>query len=500
MSDRTGKIMIAPRWIVLCLTIACATAAALLFRNNSQFVQQVRERIGWLHSSETQYQTDLLADAFKSRADPEKPYQRARKGELQFNKQIAPIVYEKCARCHNAGGIAPFQLTSFGEVKKRARRIQQVVSRRLMPPWMPDRCSPEFVGDLSLTNQQKGMLEQWLAEGCREGDRTNSPLPPQPLPEWANGPPDAVLQPGEAYKVPAEGPDIYQCFVIPTSYKEDRYVRLADVAPGNLRAVHHILLFVDTSGTAHALDEADPGPGFSGLGGLGFNFAKGQLGQWLPGTRHSPLPDGVGYFLPRGADIVMQVHYHPTGKEETDLSRIALYFYDKRVDKRLRCMPVSVPRNLLKIPAADSNAVFWAEQEMPGDVTVVQIFPHMHLLGREIAATATLPDGSTIPIVRISNWDFRWQNCYTLKTPLRLPKGSRVRLEARFDNSTANPRNPNQPPTLVHFGIRTVDEMCLLYLLYTVDSEKLTRNQPAPWSYPDGFLKFEWGRFAGGRK
>jgi Copper type II ascorbate-dependent monooxygenase, C-terminal domain len=492
--------MIAPRWIVLCLTVAFATAAALLFRNNSQFVQQVRERIGRLHSSDTQYQSDLLADAFKSRSDSEKPYHRARKGDLQFNKQIAPIVYEKCARCHNAGGIAPFQLTSFSEVKKRARRIEQMVSRGLMPPWMADRCSLEFEGDLSLTNQEKGMLEQWLAEGCREGDRINAPPPPKPLPEWPHGPPDAILQPAEAYKVPAEGPDEYRCFVIPTNYSNDRYVRLADMAPGNPKVVHHMLLFVDTSGAARALDEADPRPGFAGLNGSGPNFRKGQLGMWLPGTRQRALADGIGYFLPKGTDIVMQVHYHPDGKEETDLSRIALYFCNKPVDKQLRCMPVSVPLKQLRIPAGDSNVVLWAEQEMPGDITVVQVFPHMHVLGREMAAAATLPNGSTIPIVRISNWDFRWQNSYTLKTPLQLAKGSRVRLEARFDNSIANPLNPNRPPKLVHFGYRTVDEMCLLYLLYTVDSERLTRNEPAPRTYPDGFLQFSWGKLAGGRK
>src|SRR2546421_1669643 len=169
MPDRAGKPMIAPRWIGGGLAAALVITTALLLSGNHHFVEQVRARIGGSHSSDTEYQSDLLADAFKGAANRERPYHRVRKGELVFNKQIGPIIYGKCATCHNAGGVAPFQLTSFSEVRRQARRIEQVVSRRLMPPWMPDACSPEFLGDASLTNQEKGMLEQWLAEGCREG-------------------------------------------------------------------------------------------------------------------------------------------------------------------------------------------------------------------------------------------------------------------------------------------------------------------------------------------
>jgi hypothetical protein len=299
--------------------------------------------------------------------------------------------------------------------------------------------------------------------------------------------------------VPAEGADVYRCFVIPTNFNEDRFVRLATVAPGSPRTVHHAVLYVDVSEEARELDEAEPGVGFNVFGALGFD-PIGQLGIWAPGLRSRPLPDGVGYFLPKGADVVLQIHYHPTGKQEHDQSRVALYFCDKPVAKRLRYMPIAVPPQRLRIPAGENKAEFWAEQQMPGDITVIQIVPHMHLIGREIAAGAMLPSGGTIPLIRISNWDFRWQNTYSLETPLRLPEGTRVRLEACFDNSTANPRNPNQPPKFVRFGKRTVDEMWLIYLFYAVDSEDLTQNRPAPRFYPDSFLRFRWGQFAGGRK
>ncbi|MGI8481529.1 MAG: ascorbate-dependent monooxygenase [Chthoniobacterales bacterium] len=368
-----------------------------------------------------------------------------------------------------------------------------------MPPWKPDRGFGEFLGDNSLTDQEKGMIEQWLAEGCREGDPSQGPPPPKPPSKWSVYPPDDILQPAKSFKIPAEGDDIYRCFVIPTHYAEDRYVGLADIVPGSPRVVHHAMLFTDTSGAGRALlDVADPDAGFRASITLPFNPA-GVLASWAPGMDGRLLPDGVGYFLPKGADIIMQVHYHPTGREETDLSRIGLYFCKEPVDKRLRYMPVFVPPSILQIPAGESNCVFWAEQEMPGDITLLQVCPHMHLVGREIAATATLPDHTVVPIVRISDWDFRWQAFYSLKTPLHLPGGSRIRLEARYDNSSDNPRNPNKPAKLVTFGERSIDEMCFLYFVYTVDSETLLRNAPAPPTYPDTFLNL-WGKYSGGRK
>ena len=427
-------------------------------------------------------------------------YQPVAKGTLEFHRDIAPIIYEKCAACHNAGGPAPFHLTSFGEVKKQARRIGQAIGRGLMPPWLPDACSQKFMGDRTLTTREKGMIEQWLREDAPEGNRADAPPSPKSAPEWPNGPPDAILQPREGWTVPAEGEDVYRCFVIPTNFSEDRYVRVADLAPGNPKVVHHAVLYVDVSGAARKLDAAEPGPGFTVFGALGFD-PIGQMGLWGPGLRARPLPDGVGYFLPKGADVILQIHYQPTGKEERDQSRIALYFCDKPVVKRLRYMPIAVPPARLRIPAGENKAVFWAEQRMPGDITVVQIVPHMHLIGREMAAAAMLPrGGGTIPLIRISNWNFRWQNSYSLETPLRLPKGTRVRLEALFDNSTANPRNPNRPPKFVRFGKQTTDEMCILYLFYTVDSEDLTQNRPAPTTYPDTFQRLRWGEFAGGAK
>jgi hypothetical protein len=426
-------------------------------------------------------------------------YRPWKKRKLEFNKQIAPIVYSTCAKCHYPGSAAPFALTSYREVRNHASAMGRALDRGLMPPWKPERGFGEFLGDNSLTDQEKGMIKQWLAEGCREGNPAKKPAPPKVPSKWSLGFPDDILQPSESFKIPAEGNDIYRCFVIPTNYAEDRWVRAADVVPGDPKVVHHMFLFVDTSGAGRARDGADGSPGFTAFGGLGFPTV-GQLGLWAPGVVPHPLPDGTGYFLPKGADIILQVHYHPIGKEETDRSRVGLYFCKQPVDKRVRCLPIAVPPEVLRIPAGESNCTFWAEQEIPGDITVLQLIPHMHLVGRAIEATVTLPDHTFVPIVRINDWDFRWQNFYTLKTPLHLPIGSHVRLEARYDNSSGNPRNPNHPPALVRFGLGTTDEMCLLYLFYTVDSERLTLGTAAAHNYPDTFVNLTVGKPVAGRK
>jgi hypothetical protein len=470
---RSARVMTTRRWIAAALAILLVAAAATAL---------LKDKV----SSSIEHQGKTTA------------YQPAKRHILEFNNQIAPIVFTKCARCHYPGSAAPFALTSYREVRNHARAIRRALDRGLMPPWKPDHGVGEFFGDRSLTSQEKGMLKQWLAEGCREGDPSRKPLPPQVPPKWSLGPPDDILQMAEPFKIPAEGNDIYRCFVIPTNYPEDRWVRAADFEPGDPKVVHHALLFVDTSGQARARDAAEPGPGFTAFGALGFEIA-GQLGAFIVGGTPEFLPDGVGYLLPKGADIVIQVHYHPTGKEETDRSRVGLYFCKQPVDKKLRFLTVAVPPRLLRIPPDESNCVFWAEQLMPPDVTVLQVFPHMHLIGRTIEATAILPKGRFVPVVRISDWDFRWQSIYTLKQPLDLPAGSRIRLEAHYDNSSGNPRNPNKPPKPVSFGFGTSDEMCVVWIGYIADKEFLTRNIAAPSTYPDHFLTL-WGEHSAGRR
>ncbi|RYG59652.1 hypothetical protein EON80_25495, partial [bacterium] len=226
-----------------------------------------------------------------------------------------------------------------------------------------------------------------------------------------------------------------------------------------------------------ALDEAAPGRGYTSFGGPGFSPKSGTLGGWAPGNESVPTPSGVGMLLPKGADIVLQVHYHKSGKPEEDLTKIGLTFCKGPIDKRMRVLPVLyLP---LRIPAGDSKYMAHTNVTIPTDITVHSVTPHMHLLAREMLVTATLPDESTKKLVRVPDWDFNWQTTYAFKQPVTLPAGSKIEVEARYDNSTGNPLNPNNPPKQVHWGEETTDEMCIAFLRYTVDSEHLTRGQVA---------------------
>jgi hypothetical protein len=396
----------------------------------------------------------------------------AAKEHLTFNKEIAPIVFQECASCHRPGEVAPFSLLCYEDVKKRAPQIALVTHSRLMPPWQAD-SHGEFQNERRLTDEQIRKIRQWVDEGAPEGSGDAAPKPPKFAEGWQLGQPDAVFEPEESFSVPADGPDLYRCFVIPTRYGEDRYVSAVEVRPGNRSVVHHVLVFLDTSGAARKLDAADPGPGYTHFGGVGF-LPTGGLGGWAPGNIPALLPKGVGTLLPKDADIVLQVHYHKTGKPEADRTKIGVYFSKGPVDKRVRVAPVL--HRALQIPAGDSNYVVEAGMPVPADVTVLGVTPHMHLLGREMTVTAALPDGTQKPLVRVPDWNFNWQTTYSFQEPRKLPKGSRIHLVARYDNSENNPRNPNHPPRLVTWGEQTTDEMCIAFVAYTVDAEQLTKG------------------------
>ncbi len=389
-----------------------------------------------------------------------------------FTRDVAPILFQNCVSCHRPGQVAPFALASYQDAKKRAAMIAAVASQRVMPPWKPD-SRGEFQHERRLTDAQIATLKRWAERGAPLGKPADLPPTPKFPPGWALGVPDLTLEPGEAYPVEAEGRDVYRCFVVPTRFAEDRYVSALDVRPGNRAVVHHVLAYVDTSGKARERDAKDPGPGYTTGGGVGF-LPAGMLGGWAPGAMPARLPTGTGVLLPKGADVVLEVHYHKSGKPETDRTKVGIYFAPgaqaTAVAQPVRFFPLA---NMgLRIPAGASDHEVRAELTVPADVTILNVFPHMHMLGRQMTLTATLPDGTQKRLIHMPDWDFNWQGFYTYKEPLRLPRGSRVQLVARYDNSLANPRNPNNPPRTMTWGEQTTDEMCLAYLGFTVDAER----------------------------
>jgi peroxiredoxin len=386
-------------------------------------------------------------------------------GDITFSRDIAPILFANCTGCHRAGEAAPFPLVDYDDVRRRATQIAHVVETRLMPPWKPAADVGRFQNERRLTEREIELIQRWAMEGAPYGDPADLPTPPRFTTGWQLGLPDLILEMPEEFNIPADGPDIYRHFVLPTGLTNDQFIAAFEFRPGNAAVVHHSFLYLDTSGEARRLDAADPGPGYSRFGGLGFR-PVGGLGGWGPGGLPRRLPDGLGRPIPRQSDLVLQVHYHPTGKPERDQSKVGLYF--ARSVRQL-VTEIMVADSNLEIPPGERQFRFEASYTLPVEVDLLDASPHMHLLGRTIEVRATSPDGAVIPLIRIDDWNFFWQDHYVFREPVRLPAGSRIELVATFDNSADNPDNPHSPPRWVRFGEESGDEMAICYFQATTD-------------------------------
>jgi hypothetical protein len=344
-----------------------------------------------------------------------------------------------------------------------------------MPPWkaVPN-VGPKFQHVRSLSDYDVQTIVAWAEAGAPEGDPADLPPAPTFPQDWTmEGSPDLVIDTGADFEITSGGDDVYRCFVVPTNLPEDVYIQGIEYAPGNRRIVHHILAYVDKDGQARKKDAEEPGPGYSCFSGPGIPV-HGDLGGWAPGALPSVLPDGIGRSLPKGADVVIQVHYHPSGKTESDRTRIGLKFTRKPVRQTLHWTAALNPD--LKLPPGASNVEVKAAWKAPVDLTAYAVSPHMHLLGKDMLMSVTFPDGRTQDLIRIDDWDFNWQYQYYLEKPIDLPKGTVLNVTAHFDNSASNPRNPRRDdPKLVTWGEATTDEMCIGFLAVTKTGQDLTR-------------------------
>ena len=385
-----------------------------------------------------------------------------------FNRDIAPILYQNCSGCHRPGQVAPFSLLTYEDAHKRAALIATVTASRYMPPWKAEPGFGHFQDERRLTDAQIALIRDWVRNGAPEGDPKQKPRPPEFASGWLAGKPDAVLAPDQSFNVPADGRDVFQCFVVPTGFDADRYVRTVEFHPGNPRVVHHALFFLDTSGQARKLDAATPEPGYPCFGGPRV-LISGGLGGWAPGAVPQPLPPGIAHVIPKGADLVMQIHYHPSGKPEVDRSSIGVLFGDAPTKGMTSVLMGS--RNI-DLPPGDAHHEIADSMVVPEDVDLIGITPHAHWLCKEMKVEAHLPDGHTEPLIWIKDWDFNWQGTYRYAAPVHLPKGSRIEMRYVYDNSAENPRNPSNPPREVRFGEQTTDEMAFLFLQVMLPSQE----------------------------
>lgn len=397
--------------------------------------------------------------------------------QVTFNKHIAPIVFAHCAACHRAGEVAPFALLSYADVKKRAEQIHLVTADRFMPPWKSVEGHGSFVEERRLTDDQIALIGRWVEQGAPEGDAADRPSPPRFSDGWALGEPDLVLAMPEPYEIPADGPDIYRNFVFSLSVPPGKYIKAVEYQPGNRRVVHHAALAIDVTGAARKEDAADPAPGSRGSLRLPGQLFPGSLAAWAPGRAPLPLPDGLSLPWKPGADLVLQLHLHPSGKPEQERSRVGFYWTDEPPQRSM--VDIVLIDTKIDIPPGEPAYRTRDELTLPIDMEAFGIFPHMHMIGRDMKVTAHPPQGEPFSLLWINDWDFNWQNFYQYSTPVPLPAGTRLVMEAIHDNSADNFRNPSHPPRRVKWGEQTFDEMsaAILQLVPARESD-LTKLEP----------------------
>lgn len=378
---------------------------------------------------------------------------------VTFNKQIAPIIFNNCSSCHRPGEAAPFSLLSYKDVVPKARLIAAVTSSRQMPPWKAEPASYPYRDERRLTDSQIAMIRDWVKQGMPEGKTEDRTEPPKFSSGWMLGEPDLVVEMPAGYHVPADGPDIYRNIVIPLGLKEDKWVTAIDMRPSARSVVHHVLYFGDPEGKIHERPQEGAEPGFSGMRAGG---ATVPLGGWAVGAQPHFFPDGLALEVAKGSDLVIQYHFHPTGKAEIEKSTVALYFAKTPPERRLISVQLPPVYSLfagLNIPPGEKDYVVRDSYTLPVAMDAVGVGAHAHYIGKKLRLTATLPNGETKTMLTIGDWDFAWQDRYFFQQSVPLPKGTRLDAEIHWDNSAENPHNPSNPPVKVTWGEQSKDEM-----------------------------------------
>ena len=426
----------------------------------------------------------------------------ARGESPSYYKDVAPILQKNCQDCHRPGQVAPFARLTYDQARKRAGDLAHVTSEKIMPPWPAStKVGGPFLDQRVLTESEIATLNAWVEAGSPEGDAKDAPEPRKFTSDWPLGEPDLVLTMPEPYEVSATGDDDFRVFVLKTNFTKDRWIRAVDFKPGNRKVVHHVIAGIDVSGKARELDAQDATPGYHSVGGFGDGVPlRGFLPIWTPGSRPRYAPEDSGYMLPAGADVLIQIHYHKSGKTETDATTVGLYLSDEPLPKQVRTGFLfpnlsadqlgkimakfqaagkggkrpeldELLHDVLTIPAGDTNYELKADSRksvvmsrpVSRDILLTSVMPHMHWLGKDFQFNAILPgdEQKRVPLIQIDHWNFNWQGTYAFAKPIRLPKGTSFEMVAHFDNSAENPVNQNKPPKVVHWGNQTNDEMCI---------------------------------------
>ncbi len=382
-------------------------------------------------------------------------------------EDVAPILYANCTKCHHTNGAGHFPLITFSDAYNYGFSIATEVSNKTMPPWPPDENYKHFARERVLTTAEITTLNDWVNGGRPQGDITKAPAQPTYSTGSQLGTVDLTVKIPN-YTVTSLNDD-YRNFPITTTVPAGKYITAVEVIPGNTHAVHHVLIFQDSTNMPAQLDANQAGPGYSNAGGTG-SLASRLIAGWTPGASPYYTPVGLGFRLAANTNIVVQVHYPAGSQGQLDSTRINF----KLANAPLRDITVWPIVNHLQninqqinIPAGQTRTYTESQAMGNGNYTFLSAFPHMHLIGRTIKswANTTVP-GDTIRFVDVPDWDFHWQDTYVFPNAVKVPSNSTIKAIATYDNTTNNPDNPNNPPQNVVAGEATTDEMMMVFFGY----------------------------------
>lgn len=390
--------------------------------------------------------------------------------KITYTEHIQPIIAKNCVMCHRPGGIGPFSLLSYEDVAKRSEFVAKVTQIKYMPPFPADKAFQHYANQRGLDSTQIDLIQQWVNQGSVEGKKKKnaSPsLPNTPL-SLSSRTPDLTLKMANAFTIPNTGIEEFRYFHIPTHLTKDVMVEAIEFVPGNRKVVHHSRVMVDTSGRMGGLE------GMEASDPRLVEFQKIPMADqflygWVPGNDRIQFPTGVAKKIPARANLVLNIHYSPSSKIQTDQSRVNLYFAKAPVKREIQSMifyEEDITNPPFYIQANAQPKFYMSKGPIQEDISAISVLPHMHWLGKSFKAFAITPDGDLVPLIKIDNWDFNWQMTYQFSTLLPIPKGSVIIAEAEYDNTEANPLNPFKPTRDISYGWSSTSEMMEMVLYY----------------------------------
>ncbi len=390
----------------------------------------------------------------------------AERPAVTYYRDIAGILQERCQVCHRAGEVGPMPLGTYAEVRPWAKAIKQAVLSGKMPPWTADGPRGRFHNDPRLSDEELRKLVAWVDKGAIEGDAKDAPPPRKFAQGWTIDAPDQVFEIPEAYQVPASGTIEYTYVIVPTGFKEDRWVTQAEVRPGNRAVVHHANVYIREPGSAWLReypagkmfipDDRNQRSGTGGSSGAGASIREQVIVGYVPGRPAKQAPPGYALLIPAGSDLVFQLHYTTNGKPAADQTRVG-FVYAKNPPKK-RMIRVQASNATFAIPPGAADYPVSGTAKLGVDCELIDAYPHMHLRGRSMRLSAVYPTGEREQLVNVPRYDFNWQLVYEMNKPKLLPKGTLLEADATFDNSVNNRFNPD-PKAEVHWGDQSWEEM-----------------------------------------